>query len=41
MFVTTVSGAAGQTPLRISRLSTWIPWWRQSRSIRIHCRPKR
>jgi hypothetical protein len=41
LIVTSVNGAAGPTPRRRFRLSNWIPWWRPSRSIRTHCRPKR
>jgi hypothetical protein len=41
LIVTTVSGANGPTPRRRFRFTNWIPWWRQPRSIGIHCRPKR
>jgi hypothetical protein len=41
LIVTTVSGAAEATPRGRFRLTNWIPWRRQSRSIRTHCRPKR
>jgi hypothetical protein len=41
LIVTAVSSAAEATPRRRFRLTKWTPWWRPSRSIRIHCRPKR